>query len=152
MISCEIFTLVPRAVAMNSEPCALCRGVVNMFFCHIEGRGRSLRGGFDDLLTTCMECPGTRDGDRGPSRPLGPMHSVTLFQPLATPLLVPVNTSPEKKKICCCKREGKLQRSATALKPLTTEVNNVDYMAQCPLSRGGRYYTACEWSLLEFHV
>ncbi len=53
--------------------------------------------------------------------------------------LVPVNTSPEKKKRCCCKREGKLQISATALKPLTTKVNNVDYMAQCPLSRGGRY-------------
>ncbi len=25
-------------------------------------------------------------GDRGPPRPLGPMHSVTLFPPLATPL------------------------------------------------------------------
>ncbi len=37
-------------------------------------------------------------GDRGPSRPLGPMHSVTLSPPLATPLLVPVNTSPEKRK------------------------------------------------------
>lgn len=54
-------------------------------------------------------------------------------------ILVPVNTSPEKKKRCCCKREGKLHRSATALKPLTSEVNNTDYMVQCHLSRVGRY-------------
>ncbi len=33
----------------------------HMGFCYIEGRGRSLQGGFDDLLTTCMECPGTTD-------------------------------------------------------------------------------------------
>ncbi len=45
--------------------------------------------------------------------------------------LVPVNTSPEKKN--SLKREGKLHRSATALKQLTIEVNNTDYMAQCHL-------------------
>ncbi len=44
------------------EGCIALHREKHMGFCHIEGRGRSLWGGFDDLLTTCMECPGTPDG------------------------------------------------------------------------------------------
>ncbi len=121
----------------------------HMGFCHIEGRGKSLRGGFDDLLNTCMECPGTPDGEAIVGPPdLWALCTLSPSSPPPPPTSdAPACTSKHitrKKKRCCCKRKGKLQRSATALKPLTTEVNNVDYMAQCPLSRGGRYYTACE--------
>ncbi len=46
----------------------------HMGSCHIEGKGRSLRGGFDDLLTTCMECPGTPDGEAIAGPPDPPPH------------------------------------------------------------------------------
>ncbi len=46
-----------------------------MGFSHIEGRWRSHH--FGDLLTNWMQVP-RWPGDHGPSRPLGPMHSVTL--------------------------------------------------------------------------
>ncbi len=45
----------------------------------------SLVSVISNRMSRCSRWP---VGDRGPSRPLGPMHTVTLFPPLATPLNV----------------------------------------------------------------